>query len=115
LKVRSPFSFGIRVKKDELVLPPILIQFCDFLTIFSKSCFMVGQQDLKNLAMKPSGPGALSASIQFKAFLISCRLIGVVKLIFSPSWTSLGTRSRGWELVSIGRSSEVEYKSLKKE
>ena len=95
LKLQASFYFRIRAKKAELVLPPILIHLCNFLTIFSKSCLMVVQRALKNLAVNPSGPGALSASMRSSDFLISFKLSEAVRFIFSSLETSWGIWSRG--------------------
>jgi len=46
LKLLAPFSFGVKARKAELVLPPSLVHLCDFLTILNKSSLMVDQQAL---------------------------------------------------------------------
>ena len=43
-KLWAPFSLGINTRKEELVLPPILLQFWDFLTILTISFWMISQQ-----------------------------------------------------------------------
>jgi hypothetical protein len=46
LKLLAPFSLGINARKEELVLPPSLVQFWDFLTILRRSFLIIGQQEL---------------------------------------------------------------------
>ena len=53
----TPFSLGIRARKAELVLPPILLHDWDFRTSLCTSFFTIFQQTLMNLAMKSSGTG----------------------------------------------------------
>ena len=83
LKAVAPFSFEINAKKDELVLPPSLLTFCEYRIIFRRSYFIIAQQQVKNLVVKPSRPGALSGFIIERAFLTSSMVIGAVRNLFS--------------------------------
>ena len=83
LKEVAPFSFGIRAKNEELVLPPNLLVFCEYRIIFRRSYFIIAQQQVKNLVVKPSGPGALSGFIIERAFLTSSMVIGAVRKLLS--------------------------------
>jgi len=50
-------SFGIRAKKEELVLPPNLALVQEELSILKISFLMSRQKDLKKIIEKPSHPG----------------------------------------------------------
>jgi hypothetical protein len=46
LKLLAPFSLGINARKEDLVLPPSLVQFYDFLTILRRYFLIIGQHEL---------------------------------------------------------------------
>ena len=63
LKVEAPFSFGIKARNEELVLPPNLLVSWEYQIIFRRSRLITDQQQVKKRAVNPSGPGALSGFI----------------------------------------------------
>ena len=95
LKVEAPFSFGIKARNEELVLPPNLLVSCEYQIIFKRSILIIGQKQVKKLAVKPSGPGALSSFISDKADLSSFIVTGAVRRKFSSGVIRDGMRSKG--------------------
>ena len=95
LKVEAPFSFGIKERNEELVLPPNLLVSCEYQIIFKRSILIIDQQQVKKLAVKPSGPGVLSGFISDKADLSSFMVTGAVRRKFSSRVIRDGMRLKG--------------------
>ena len=112
-KVVALFSFGIRARKEELVLPPSLLTFWEYLIIFRRLYLIIDQQLVKNIFVKPSGPGALSGFMIAMASFNSFMVTGGVRKLFSSVLMRWGMRSNGWEEVSSGSSMGAVNNSLK--
>ena len=68
---------------------------------------------MKNLVVKPSGPGALSGFMIERACLTSFMVMGAVRGLLSSKEIRWGMRSKGWEEMSIGSSIEAVKRSEK--
>jgi len=81
---------GIRSRKEELVLPPILTDFCVYWIILTRSFFMIFQLMIYKCTEKASGLGDLSEVICCRASSIYFSITFLDSLMLSSMLISLG-------------------------